>query len=105
MAGRLTVEQMLHQQIVAVFPLVHEDATVPAADDDLLLVWPVRLVRQVETCRGELGWGENPWRLLPLERLLPCLVRGKLEVLGSLCWRAKRRQPQQSPLSNLWHDN
>ena len=30
------------------------------------------LVRQVETCRGELRWGEDPWLLLSLERLRSC---------------------------------
>ena len=106
MTGRLTVEQMLLQQIVAVCPLVQADASIPAADDDVLRVRPDLLRRQVETCRGELGRGEDPWRLPSLERLPPLLLRGVLPVLGSLRRGAKGRLPRShaSSLSNFRHD-
>ena len=106
MTGRLTVAQMLLQQIVTVLPLVQDDAAIPAADDDLLLVRLDLLLRQVETCRCELGRGENPRRLPALERLPPFLVRGVLPVLATLRRGANGRQPRSHArsLSNFWHD-
>ena len=79
--GRLAVAKVLLQDGVADLPLVHLDATVPAPDDHLQWVRLVLLVRQVETCRRELRWGEDPWLLLPLERLRSLFLADEVDVL------------------------
>ena len=72
---------VLPQDGVAVLPLVHVDATVPAPDDHLQWVLLDFLLWQVKTRRRKIRWGEDPWLLLPLERLRSLLLADEVDVL------------------------
>ena len=79
--GRLAVAKVLFQDGVVGLPLVQLDATVPAPDDHLQWVRLVLLVRQVETRRRELRWGEHRWLLPPNERLRSLVLADPVDVL------------------------